>query len=198
MKRLRFYFLIGLAALVGVHWLVNLPHYLLYGISTRKSAAALSEVDLRDTPQIKNFITQGYGSTLFAWIGYADRHHNGIDIAAKEGAPVYSPAPGKILALGNQDRFCNRKNYGKFVVLRNSGDGYALLFAHLSKVKVGNGDEIDEGEVLGHAGQTGRTTGSHLHFAVFKEGTFAMNDKKGCGLNPEGDDVDPVKYLRSL
>src|SRR6185312_12442156 len=54
-----------------------------------------------------NFITQGYGYTPYSYL-YINRWHNGIDIAASYGAPIYSPTDGIVIATGNQDNYCPR------------------------------------------------------------------------------------------
>lgn len=194
MTSARKYFLIGLAVFVGLRWLVNLPSYLFYGWRSPRTADTLAEVDLRNINEIKSYISQGYGSNIFALARYVGGYHNGIDIAARNGAPVISPSPGKVLALGDQDKFCPKRNYGRFAVI-GAESGEALLFAHLSKVKVGIGDAVREGDVIGNVGQTGRATAPHLHFTVFRKGTFEMGKRKDCGPNPKGENVNPLKYL---
>lgn len=197
MTSIRTYFFVGLAIFVGLHWLANLPSYLFYGWRSLRTAGALAEVDLQNVAEIKKYVSQGYGSNLFALFRYINGYHNGIDIVAKHGAPVLSPASGKVLASGDQDRFCPRKNYGKFVVIETK-NGEALLFAHLSKIRVDVHDEIGESEIIGSVGQTGQATAPHLHFTVFRKETFGLGRRKDCGPNPQGDDMNPMGYLKSL
>lgn len=198
MSRAPFYLFIGFFVLIGVHWLFNLPRYILFGSKT-SPANALSEIDLRNIGLIKKAISQEYKSGgIFALITYVGGRHNGADIAAKYGAPIHSPVLGKVVATGNQDNFCYKKNYGKFMVIENSEDGAALLFAHLSKTKFNEGDIVENGDVVAITGSTGRATAPHLHLTVFKRGTFKMVKKSGCGLNPTGRDVNPLKYLEIL
>ena len=184
MTTIRNCFFIGLAVLVGLNFLVNLPSYLFYG-SKRSSSAALAAIDLRDIATVKKAISQGYNAGgLFALVTYVSGRHNGVDFAAHHGAPIYSPVAGKVLALGNQDDYCYKRNYGKFMVVENAGDGAALLFAHLSKIKADVGDEISKGDIVALVGATGRATAPHLHFTVFREGTFELGrreKKRKCG-----------------
>ena len=75
------------------------------------------------------YITQGYGATSFAYAagGYAKPWHNGVDIAAVEGAEIHSAKDGTIIFTGNQDNFCPGRGFGKFIVAQNSSDGFFLL-----------------------------------------------------------------------
>lgn len=198
MGRAFLYLIAAFMVLVGINFLINLPTYLLYG-SKRSSPSALNEIDLRNIASIKKGISQGYNSRgLYAALIYANGRHNGVDIAAKYGAPIYSPISGKVMALGNQDDFCYKRNYGKFMVIENSDDGTATLFAHLSKIKFDERENVAEGDVLALVGSTGKATAPHLHLAVFKKGTFGLGQRKDCGPNPQGADINPLKYLQSL
>ncbi|MDP2669157.1 MAG: M23 family metallopeptidase [bacterium] len=201
MAKIAFYLFAGFFVLVGAHWLfVGMPRYLLFGFGSRtSSASALAEVDLRDASSIKASVSQGYGSrSLFAALTYVGGRHNGTDFSAKYGAPVYSPISGKVLAIGNQDKYCYKKNYGKFMVIENEDDGYAILLAHLSKINFDVGEKVIAGDIVAEVGATGLATAPHLHLTVFKKDTFEMVQKSGCGLNPAGKDADPIKYLESL
>lgn len=196
---IRFYALLflGFAVFVVFHWLANLPSYVSYNLGASRAAGTLPEVDLRDLATIKKYISQGYGASFFALVNYADKYHNGIDIVARKDASILSPAAGKVVALGNQDKFCPGKNYGKFLVV-SSKNGGAFLFAHLSKIQVEVDERIEKGKVLGNVGQTGFATAPHLHFTVFQKDTFKLGRRKDCGPNPEGKDTNPLKYLESL
>ncbi len=87
------------------------------------------------------------------------RHHDGIDIAAPHGTPVTAAADGEVLFVGVQS------GYGKVVILRHAG-GLVTVYAHNSQVLVREGDRVRQGDVVAKVGQTGRTTGPHLHFEV--------------------------------
>lgn len=85
--------------------------------------------------------------------------HSGVDIAAPEGAPVAASNSGRVAFVG--DFFF----YGKFIVI-DHGLGIFTLYAHLSEVKVVQGEVVEKGAVIGEVGKTGRATGPHLHFSV--------------------------------
>ena len=148
-----------------------------------------------DTVLIKptdGVITQGYGSTSFARTGYAGRWHNGIDIGAPIGTPIYAAADGTLLASGNQDSYCPRGAYGRFVVLSHN-NGLVTLYAHMSRIVAS--DSVKKGDVIGYVGNSGYATGPHLHFTVYAKSTFAMGGSRVCGPMPRGGDVNPFNYL---
>ncbi|RJP45682.1 M23 family metallopeptidase [Candidatus Parcubacteria bacterium] len=192
---LLFLFAAGLAMFIRITDLLQDPPQ---SSREEKNSFASGGIDLRDVARIRTLVTQGYGSRRYFFISYAKGYHNGVDIAAKSGASIYSPAYGEVVAAGDQDKFCHRGNYGRFIVLRSSSDGAALLFAHLNALEVGIGDTVAAGGIVGSVGRTGRATAPHLHFTVFKKGTFELRDKEGCGPNPEGVDTNPMRYLESL
>lgn len=97
----------------------------------------------------------------------AGRRHDGIDIAAPEGTPVSAAAAGTVIYAGEQS------GYGAIVILRHDG-GLVTLYAHNSRLLVAEGEAVRRGEPIARVGQTGRTTGPHLHFEV-REGTRPRN-----------------------
>ncbi len=87
---------------------------------------------------------------------------NGVDLAAPRGTPIMASADGtviKVVASGYGG------GYGKYVVLAHTG-GVTTLYAHMNSVAATVGDTVKQGEIIGHVGSTGRSTGNHLHFEV--------------------------------
>ena len=94
-------------------------------------------------------------------------HHDGIDIAAPEGSPVVAAADGSVIFVGQQS------GYGTVVILRHER-GLVTVYAHNSAVLVHEGERVTRGQLVARVGQTGRTTGPHLHFEV-REGIRPRN-----------------------
>jgi murein DD-endopeptidase MepM/ murein hydrolase activator NlpD len=103
----------------------------------------------------------------FGWrkdpISGVRRHHGAIDLAAPAGTPVKSAMDGKVASLGYNSV------YGNFIILSHDG-GYQTLYAHLSAVTVTKGSRAAQGTKIGEVGNTGYSTGAHLHFGVYKNG----------------------------
>ncbi len=89
--------------------------------------------------------------------------HEGIDIAAETGAPIKAAAPGRVVFAGP------RGTYGLAIII-DHGDGVRTLYAHCSKILVSEGSTVGSSTVIALAGNTGRSTGPHLHMEVLKNG----------------------------
>jgi murein DD-endopeptidase MepM/ murein hydrolase activator NlpD len=85
--------------------------------------------------------------------------HPGMDISAPAGTAVEATAPGRVTFAGY------RSGYGQTIVV-DHGDSLKTLYAHLSRVHVARGELVEQNEVIGAVGSTGRTTGPHLHYEV--------------------------------
>ncbi len=88
------------------------------------------------------------------------KHHDGIDIPAPKGTPIISVDAGVVIYSDNGIR-----GYGNMIVVSH-GDDIFTVYAHNSKNKVDKGDKVKKGEVIGLIGNTGRSTGPHLHFEI--------------------------------
>lgn len=88
------------------------------------------------------------------------RPHLGIDLAAPKGTPILAAQAGTVIYAGREF-----KGYGKMVLIE-SGDGWATLYAHFDKILISEGQRVRQGEVIGSMGRTGRATGVHLHFEI--------------------------------
>lgn len=112
-------------------------------------------------------ITQRFGNTDFAKSGaYNGKGHNGVDFRASIGTPVKASLAGTVVATGNTDAVKGCYSYGKWVLIRHM-NGLSTLYAHLSVFGTAEGAQVDTGEVIGYSGNTGYSTGPHLHFTVF-------------------------------
>ncbi|MEP7162356.1 MAG: peptidoglycan DD-metalloendopeptidase family protein [Candidatus Moraniibacteriota bacterium] len=166
----------------------------------------IDSLNLKDMPSFKHglleyplkkfTLTQGYGKTSYAKrsgsYGRAS-FHNGLDFAAPTGTPVYAPANGKVVAVGNNGRYA----YGRWIAI-DHGNGIVTLYGHLSKQSVKRGESVDAGEIIGAVGSTGNSTGPHVHFSVFSARSFDVVASKSVSSVkdiPVGATVNPKVYL---
>ena len=149
----------------------------------------LKDYSLNDT------LSQEYGATKFAKYGYTGGFHNGIDLAIPLSTPLFSTSNGEVVATGNQDNYCYRGAYGRFVVVKDNGNPFITLYGHLSRTSVVPGQKISRGQLIGYSGTTGYSTGPHLHLSVYFSPTFYMGPSKVCGPMPFGATVNPLDYL---
>ncbi|MDR2073493.1 MAG: M23 family metallopeptidase [Spirochaetaceae bacterium] len=111
------------------------------------------------------FPVVGRQSSPFGWridpFSRTRGFHSGLDIASRTGTPVKASADGRVSATGTN------AVYGNFIILTHAGD-YQTMYAHLSRILVQKGVYVNQGTVIGRVGSTGRSTGPHLHFSVYK------------------------------
>ncbi len=118
-------------------------------------------------PLSKVRITQYFGNTKFAKSGaYNGSGHNGMDMGTPIGTPVKAVLAGNVKATGNTDAFPGCFSYGKWVLVEHV-NGLTTLYAHLSDIAVSPGDAVSTGGVLAYSGNTGFSTGPHLHLTVY-------------------------------
>jgi len=131
----------------------------------------MSDVFIAGRPVTKGWMSSRFGRRTdplngkLAW-------HNGVDFAGKQGADVVSVAAGVVVYAGS------RYGYGKMVEI-NHGSGFSTRYGHHDDLFVKVGDIVKKGQIVGLMGSTGRSTGPHVHFEVFKNGRA----------------VDPASYI---
>lgn len=89
------------------------------------------------------------------------KNHNGIDLAAAEGTPVYAIKDGAVYAAIEKD-----PEFGSYIILSHDLGKMTSVYAHLSKITVDRYQYVKKGDVIGYVGQTGKATGPHLHFEI--------------------------------
>lgn len=89
-----------------------------------------------------------------------DEYHNGLDIAADEGADVYAVRSGTVTDIRTSETYGNVMEF-------ETNDGYRIVYCHLQKILAEEGEKIVQGEVVALAGSTGLVTGPHLHYTVY-------------------------------
>ncbi len=113
------------------------------------------------------------------------RFHAGMDFAAATGTDIFATGNGTIVSAGWE------QGYGNCVQI-NHGFGYLTLYGHMSRIKVRKGQKVKRGEVIGEVGNTGKSTGPHLHYEVHLRGQV-MNPHHYYFL-----DLSPAEYDRMI
>jgi murein DD-endopeptidase MepM/ murein hydrolase activator NlpD len=111
---------------------------------------------------VRGAVNSEYGNRLSPWT-LTREFHAGIDIAADRGTPVRAPAAGTVVSAGNYGE------YGIAVIL-DHGEDIRTVYGHLSKLSVASGQKVERGTRLGFTGNTGRSSGPHLHYEILVKG----------------------------
>lgn len=148
------------------------------------------------------FITQKFGKTVGSEKLYTSGSHNGIDFRASTGTKVKNVLEGTVVGTGNTDAYKGCYSFGKWVMVKHD-NGLSTIYGHLSVISALNGTRIEAGDTIGFSGNTGYSTGPHLHISVYatqgvriekytqskgcKEATIPLADIKAY--------LDPLDYL---
>lgn len=111
-------------------------------------------------------ITQLFGKTVGAKKLYTSGSHNGVDFGVAIGTPVKAALSGTVVGTGDTDLTCSRASFGRWVLIRHN-NGLASIYAHLSVISVSGGKTVNTGDIIGYSGNTGYSTGPHLHLSVY-------------------------------
>ncbi len=159
----------------GLEWLSEQSHSETKILDELSAVAEKKAVQWASTPSIwpvKGSITSRFGPRVSPFTG-KKALHAGIDIGARNGTEIRSPASGKVVVAAYDGRM------GKFIRI-DHGYGMETTYGHLSKIHVKYGDRVHRGDLIGLVGSTGKfSTGPHLHYQV------AVNDQV----------VDPIHYI---
>lgn len=151
-------------------------------------------------------ITQYFGNTDFAKSGaYSGKGHNGVDMAAAYGTKVRTSLDGVVIGTGDTDIVCPGASYGRWVLVKHR-NGLTTLYAHLSVISVGAGQEVKIADIVGYSGDTGYSTGPHLHLTVYATQGVSVEQRKSkvCGgtytlpIAPLNAYLNPIDYLKKL
>lgn len=156
------------------------------------------------------YITQYFGYTKFALQSgaYKNNMHNGMDMGASVGTKIYAPLTGTVRSVGNTDLVAGCYSWGKWALIDHP-NGLSTMFAHMSQVSVVPGQKVNTSDVVGYVGNTGYSTGPHLHFTLYvTEGVevkqfnqFKAVTSCGAALSPFAAVeayLDPLDYLPAL
>jgi murein DD-endopeptidase MepM/ murein hydrolase activator NlpD len=125
-------------------------------------------------PTMTRTITSPFGYRIDPINGLPS-FHSGIDFGASLGDDVFATADGTVVSVGKD------ASHGNNIVI-NHGQGLKTWYMHLSKILVAEGDQVTKGQKIGLVGNTGRSTGAHLHYEVLKN----------------GQSIDPKPYLQTM
>ena len=116
------------------------------------------------TPVAAAHITSSFGMRMHPILGYS-KMHQGVDFGAPQGAPIFAAGNGIVTEIDHKG------SYGRYIRLRHNGK-LETVYAHMSRFGDGlyRGAKVNQGEVIGYVGMTGRATGPHLHFEVHVNG----------------------------
>lgn len=169
----------------------NVEGYVFGGFLASRSGLNLASDDI-DKPFMypmdpnRGKLTSRFGMRTH---GGVTRPHNGIDVGAPVGVPIYAARDGQVVTIRNTTcrppnnpprQRCWKGGYGNVIILKHD-NGFATYYAHLSKFMVKNGDRVNAGDTIGLCGNTGNSSGPHLHFET----------RLGVGGKP----VDPAEYM---
>lgn len=120
-----------------------------------------------------------FGSQRY-YNGEPRRPHYGVDVAAPTGTPIVAPAGG-VVTLADMDMY-----FEGGLVFLDHGQGVTSLMMHMSRIDVKAGDRVEQGDVLGAVGGTGRATGPHLHWGLYWRGAW-LDPERLVGPMPSSD-----------
>ena len=150
-------------------------------------------------------INQRFGKTVGADRLYASGSHNGVDFRASVGTKVKSVLGGVVAGTGNTDAYPGCYSFGKWVMVKHD-NGLSSIYGHLSVISVSTGQAVNTDDILGYSGNTGYSTGPHLHLGLYA--TQGVRIEKyvnsiGCkqAIIPLADIkayLDPLAYLPAL
>ena len=112
--------------------------------------------------------------------------HPGLDFTAITGTEIYATGDGIVITAD-----AGKQGYGNHIVI-NHGFGYQTLYGHMNKLAVRVGKKVKRGELIGYVGNTGRSTGPHVHYEVIKNG------EKVNPVNFFFNDLSPAEYQQMI
>ncbi|MCA9365476.1 peptidoglycan DD-metalloendopeptidase family protein [Candidatus Kaiserbacteria bacterium] len=154
-------------------------------------------------------ITQYFGGSEFAKRNpqiYGGRaYHPGVDFGAPRGTQIMAPLAGTVRATGNTDLVPGCYSWGKWTLIDHA-NGLTTLYAHQDVISVSPGEQVKTGQIIGYVGNTGYSTGPHLHFTVYAKSGVSVrkfNEIKavtscGAASTPVAATdayIDPMDYL---
>ena len=157
-------------------------------------------------PLDKVFVTQLFGKTVAAKRLYTSGSHSGVDFRASIGTEVKSMGNGVVVGTGDTDVYCKGASFGKWVFIKYD-NGLSSTYGHLSVISSKAGQKVSTGDVVALSGNTGHSTGPHLHVTVYASQGADVKTVPSLSCNgktftmpiaPVSAYLDPVLYLPKL
>jgi murein DD-endopeptidase MepM/ murein hydrolase activator NlpD len=147
-------------------------------------------IRLKHLPLDNISLTSPYGIRSITINGKYYWWHNGVDLKAELDTPVYAAAEGKVMVAKYDD------SYGYYIAIDHGKFG--TLYAHLSRLRAAEGSSIRAGEIIGYAGNTGYSTGVHLHFEVRLGSYKNFWDRAHCDRSVFMNTIDPMIFIEDF
>jgi murein DD-endopeptidase MepM/ murein hydrolase activator NlpD len=151
-------------------------------------------------------ITQRFGKSVAAKRLYVSGSHNGVDFGVPIGTRVKAASGGTVLGVGDTDLACRGVSFGRWVYIRHD-NGLGSIYAHLSVISAKEGQRVETGDVIGYSGNTGYSTGPHLHLSVYAADAVKVENRPSIScrgkvlrmpIAPIEAYLDPMVYLPAL
>ncbi len=157
-------------------------------------------------PVEKVRITQRFGKSVAAKRLYVSGSHNGMDFGVPIGTKIMAAAGGTVLGVGDTDIACKGVSFGRWVFIRHD-NGLSSIYAHLSVISATEGQRVETGETIGYSGNTGYSTGPHLHLGVYASDAIKVENRPSVScrgkilrmpIAPIEAYLDPMAYLPAI
>lgn len=136
-------------------------------LAEQERAGQFDDIQIPAPPEffkpVEGEVVSGYGNRVHPIFGYV-RFHAGVDFANHMGDPIFAAASGTVIQVKS------REGYGNTIIVDHGG-GWTTLYAHLSQYNVSLNQQVEIGQTIGFVGNTGWSTGPHLHFEVRYRGS---------------------------
>ena len=149
------------------------------------------------------YITQLFGITSSSGRLYRSGLHSGVDFRSSIGTEVKAMANGTVMGTGDTDIYCKGASFGKWILIKYN-NGLSSTYGHLSVINVKKGDKVNTGDVVALSGNTGHTTGPHLHVTVYASDGVKVDEVPSLSCNGKtfimpiaasSSYLDPMLYL---
>lgn len=174
-------------------------------ISIDRQGYPLPKNGILSWPLDNVLVTQKFGKTIGAERLYKSGSHNGVDFRASIGTKVKNVLSGVVVGTGNTDLQKGCYSFGKWVMVKHN-NGLSTIYGHLSVISVTQGQNLATGDLIGFSGNTGYSTGPHLHISVYATQGVRIEkyvNSNGCKnvVLPLADVkayLDPLSYFPKL